>query len=275
MEEKASGPACIRRGSEWLSNSDDLTAHLATLLRLENVGVFLGAGCSMGGLGGMTMKAVWESFAKQYEQSHAWFRENRFVGDGAPNVEALADAVEIAVLEWTRAGNKNLPELRAAQADLHRAIISAALLKKEWWQTPELLERASELNEHRRLLKKLTTARQPGQSSPWVFTPNYDLAVEWAAETISLHVSNGFDGVHRRVFTPHNFDLGLRNVLARGEARFGTYNVYLAKLHGSLSWQVAEGELVIESPAWARWLRVSADRERQDRRIVNSRIESS
>lgn len=258
QEALAAAPLCIRRGSEWLKDRDDLTAHLAALLRLENVAVLLGAGASRGPLGGMTMMALWELFESEYANSAKWLKANRFVGEAPPNVEVVADTIQIAALEWKRAESKDLPQLRAAQADLHRAIIRAALLKTEWWSAPERLELAPELNDHRRLLKKITAARQPGQPSPWVFTPNYDLSIEWAAETSSLHVSNGFDGVHRRVFTPHNFDLGLRNVLARGEARFGAYNVYVAKLHGSLSWHVAPDGTVLEAAASARWLEIKS-----------------
>lgn len=70
-----------------------------------------------------------------------------------------------------------------------------------------------------------------------MFTTNYDLAIEWAAETIGIHVHTGFVGIHKRVFSPQSFDLGFRNTLARGEARFGSSDIYLAKLHGSLSWR--------------------------------------
>ena len=107
-------------------------------------------------------------------------------------------------------------------------------------------------------MQKLTASRQPGQPSPWLFTSNYDLAIEWAAETLGLKVTNGFDGLHRRVFSPQNFHLGYRNTLARGEARFGTYNIYLAKLHGSLTWQLIRDGTVQEFPAHALWDRVTS-----------------
>ncbi|MNL22459.1 hypothetical protein D3C87_1438080 [compost metagenome] len=55
-------------------------------------------------------------------------------------------------------------------------------------------------------------------------------------------------GVHGRRFSPQSFDLGFRNTQARGEARFGVYNIYLAKLHGSLSWR-EDAEQVYEVQA--------------------------
>lgn len=245
---------CARRGGHWLT-SDDLQAHLACLLRLDNIGVLLGAGASMGPLGGMTIAKLWEYFEATYGGSAKWLQDNDFTKTGvAPNVEHLANAIEVAALEWERAKNNELNKLRDAQADLDRAVIHAALLQQKWWEEPSLVDvDVPELKCHRGLLQKLTAARQPGQPAPWVFTTNYDLAVEWAAESINLKVINGFDGLHRRVFSPHNFDLGWRNVLARGEARFGTYHVYLAKLHGSLSWHREEDDTVVELPASARW----------------------
>jgi hypothetical protein len=79
------------------------------------------------------------------------------------------------------------------------------------------------------------------------------LAVEWAAEAVGLEVMNGFRGLHNRVFSPHAFDLGLRNTLARGEARFGCYEVYLAKLHGSLTWIASDDDCVVEKSAETLW----------------------
>lgn len=244
---------CIRRGGQWLSETD-FQAHLATMLRLENIGVLLGAGASMGPLGGRGLAALWKAFETSYSASAKWLKTERFVdGATAPNVEVLADTLEVARLEWRRTKDGRLPDLEKARGDLQRGVIDAALLKQDWWKKPELVSiETTELGDHRSLLQKLTGARQPGQASPWIFTTNYDLAIEWAAESFGLKYVNGFDGLHRRGFSPHNFDLGWRNILARGEARFGTYHFYLAKLHGSLTWH-ADVDTIVESSAAARW----------------------
>ncbi len=248
---------CARRGSQWMS-VEDLQAHLAALVRLENVGVLLGAGASMGPLGGMTIADLWNYFVATYPVSHKWMVDEGFVDVAAspPNVEDLADAIEIARSEWNRQKRtRRVKNLDKARSDLQRAVIRAALLKEEWWKNPSAVDHSvAELGSHRKLLHKLTAARQPGQPSPWVFTTNYDLAVEWAGESIGLKVSNGFDGLHHRAFAPHNFDLGYRNTLARGEARFGTYNIYLAKLHGSLTWLAStDGASYLEFPTVHLW----------------------
>lgn len=226
---------------------EDLEAHVAALVRLENVGVLLGAGASMGPLGGMTMTRLWDLFKTEYGRSYQWLVDRNFVPETAPttpNIEDLADVIDIARAEWRRQKwTRRLTQLDMARSDLQRAVIRASLLQESWWRDPATVNQtAGPLAAHRSLLHKLTAARQPGQPSPWIFTTNYDLAVEWAGESIGLKVSNGFDGLHHRAFAPHNFDLGYRNTLARGEARFGTYNVYLVKLHGSLTWRAMPDE---------------------------------
>lgn len=243
-----------RRASRWLTRAD-LEAHVATLVRLENVATLLGAGASRDA-GGRTVREVWHDFTKSYPDSHRWLKDQGFeAGDEAPNIETLADSLEIASLEWSRVGRTgDVGELQDAQNDLWRSLIKGCLLNRLWWEDPSNPEHMpGKLVSHIKLLQKLASARQPGQSSPWVFTTNYDLAVEVAAEAIGLKVTNGFDGLHNRIFSPHNFDLGYRNVLARGEARFGTYNVYLAKLHGSISWRSGDDGTYSEHAAAFLW----------------------
>jgi hypothetical protein len=242
-----------KRGSQSL-DGQALRAHLAALLRLENLGVLLGAGASADELGGRLMTQLWDDFINEMTESYIWLNDNGFLPDGDdPNFELILDALTIASIEWKRVGDSRCDQLRNVERDLKRILIRGAILNEEWWSDPSLiLDAPPELRNHRRLLQKLCAARQPGQSAPWMFTTNYDLAIEWAAEALGLHVANGFGGLHSRVFLPHNFDLGLRNTLARGEARFGTYSIYLSKLHGSLSWH-EQHNLIVEQSASAIW----------------------
>lgn len=256
------------RGATALADEIELEAHLASLLRLENIGLLLGAGASVAA-GGLTMIALWAKFISDCSTEAAWMVEHGFIDAQAtitpkpitPNIEHLIDSLEIALSDWSRQmkkfeenpleyalGEKELEQalvdLKGAKAALFRTVVTAALLRKEWWLSPSGVESdEAALASQRTILQKLVSARQPGQASPWVFTTNYDLAVEWAAESIDLQVSNGFLGVHTRRFSPQSFDLGFRNTQARGEARFGVYNIYLAKLHGSLTWKEENGEV--------------------------------
>ena len=250
---------CFRRGSQWLTASE-LEAHLAAALRLENVGVFLGAGSSLEPLGGLTVPQLWNYFQEHHAPSVNWLRQENFISsEESVDLEQLLDDLEVTRLEWKRIGRSELADLTSVRADLFRTVVQGSLLEPKWWTCPSALYADPKpLANHRGLLQKLTAARQPGQPSPWLFTSNYDLAIEWAAETLGLKVTNGFDGLHRRVFSSHNFHLGYRNTLARGEARFGTYNIYLAKLHGSLTWQLARDGTVQELPAHALWDQVTS-----------------
>jgi hypothetical protein len=239
------------RGSQWL-DEEALRAHLAALLRLENIGVVLGAGASADQLGGRLMTQLWDDFLTQMPDDYIWLFEKNFFSDDT-NFEVILDALTVAGIEWKRVGNADLDRLIQVERSLKRILIQGAILKRDWWSESTLvLDAPPELRNHRRLLQKLCSARQPGQAAPWIFTTNYDLAVEWAAESLGLHVTNGFGGLHSRIFSPHNFDLGLRNTLARGEARFGTYSIYLSKLHGSLTWHT-QHDLILEQGTSAIW----------------------
>lgn len=242
------GLVCMR-GDEQLAEQD-LKAHLAAVLRLENIGAFLGAGSSVGA-GGQTIAELWKTFLRRYRDTANRFADEGFIQHedadfgqfrGAtprctPNIENLLDTLEIAKIDWERRKptSRALKVFKQDIAQLYRCVIKAAILSEEPWRQPTA--QIEKLNSHIKLLQRLIGARQPGQPSPWLFTTNYDLAIEWAAETVGVHVQTGFVGIHNRAFSPQSFDLGLRNTLARGEARFGSNDIYLVKLHGSLTWR--------------------------------------
>lgn len=251
------------RGSTIVKDEIELQAHLAALLRLENTGLLLGAGASCSA-GGKTMAGVWNDFIATTPEDARWLEQKGFLSpevifggsNAVPNVETLIDSLEVALTEWRRQRDDSVASLERVRASLLRAIVRAALLKESWWDSVDGAESdVGDLIHHREILQKLVSARQPGQPSPWVFTTNYDLAVEWAAESIDLQIVNGFLGIHSRRFSPQSFDLGFRNTQARGEARFGCYNIYLAKLHGSLSWQETNEQL-FEIPAPLAWQKI-------------------
>lgn len=283
-------PFSAIRGGTALADEIELESHLASLLRLENIGLLLGAGASVAA-GGLTMIALWTKFVTECQEEAAWMVEYGFIREEArrlpepvaPNFEHLIDSLEIALSDWTRQMgmfvdpvdyepgeqelHENLSGLKKAKAALFRIVVSAAMLRQEWWLSPSGAESDDDgLASQRTILQKLVSARQPGQSSPWVFTTNYDLAIEWAAESIDLQVSNGFLGTHIRRFSPQSFDLSFRNTQARGEARFGVYNIYLAKLHGSLTWKQENGQVFeVSAPlAHQRIVDFMAERDGED-----------
>lgn len=234
------------RGSRQLT-SEEFLAHLALAIRLENVGVLIGAGASKG-VGGMVMADVWSLLETDYADQVQFLRDEKFLADGETgNVELLLDRLEIACLDGHRLGT-DLTNLKAARHALRKVVLRAAVLDETLWSQPDQAILNPKLSSHIRLVSRLAGNRQPGQAAPWAFTTNYDLALEWSAEALGLHCVNGFSGTHDRAFRPSSFDLGLRNVQARGEARFGTYNLYLGKLHGSISWTASKSGSVCELP---------------------------
>lgn len=248
------------RGERPLSH-EELQAHLVQVFRLENVGVLLGAGASKDA-GGLLMGELWSYFAANFPTEMQWCKDQKFLAPdfptNAPNIEVFADTLTDAEKEWERtlaawpssSSPPDLDGLRSAIRAVRRSVIHAARLDPSLWAEPSGQQARDRLADHRRLLTRLVASRQPGQPSASVFTTNYDLALEWTAESLGIEPKTGFLGIHQRKFSPQTFDLVPRNALARGEASLGSYAVGIVKLHGSLTWRVDEqtGDL-IEHPA--------------------------
>lgn len=241
------------RGSRSLTK-EEYASHLALAIRLENVAVLLGAGASKA-VGGHLMTDIWRNFSADAAASRQWMDNNNFLsGAGTENVELLLDRLEIAAADVKRRGDNAFSDaLDEHRHQLRKAVIRAAILSEDLWHEPSKALEDVSFGPHRTFVSRLIGNRQPGQAAPWVFTTNYDLAVEWTAEALGVHCANGFVGLHNRAFRPSSFDLGFRNVQARGEARFGAYNVYLGKMHGSISWYTDINADVVERAGPATW----------------------
>ncbi|WP_306131681.1 SIR2 family protein [Roseivivax marinus] len=228
-----------RRGERPLE-PDEFELHVAQAVGLENVGALLGAGASLS-CGGMSMKQLWTEFSADNPDAVEWLRSSGYLSkttETPENIEVLIDRVAVGLMDAKRRGAVT-DDIIKARNGLLQAVLRAAILEQGWLEDPATASGDDRLSDHVRFLTRLAYTRNPGQPAPWVFTTNYDMAIELAAESAGLHVQDGFRGFHQRLFTPSAFDLGLRNTEARGEAQFGTYEVYLAKLHGSLSWRSA------------------------------------
>ncbi|CAH1690619.1 SIR2 family protein [Hyphomicrobiales bacterium] len=73
---------------------------------------------------------------------------------------------------------------------------------------------------------------------PWVFTTNYDHFNEVAMDRLGIPYANGFSGVVERRFNPASFRYALAEQLDLASRKWSAVDafVYLAKLHGSVSW---------------------------------------
>lgn len=122
------------RGATPLMDEVELQAQLATLLRLENVGLMLGAGASVAA-GGKTMWSLWSDFIATSPDEAQWLQGHEFIKPAAlaapaervvPNVEQLNDSLEIALVEWKRQGSADVPHLERARAFDPRRLRAAA-----------------------------------------------------------------------------------------------------------------------------------------------------
>lgn len=73
---------------------------------------------------------------------------------------------------------------------------------------------------------------------PWVFTTNYDLFNERAMDRLGIPYTNGFIGTIERRFNPAVFRYALAEQLDLSNRKWAAVDgfVFLAKLHGSVSW---------------------------------------
>jgi hypothetical protein len=244
-------------------SEDDLKSHLTSLCQLENIGVLLGAGASVG-CGGKTMLQVWEDFTKNNKALIPELVAFKLItledsDSGHVNVEHLLDQVTqfLSVYKAMETLNDSpdkdmktpVTRLEDILLGLYQSVTKAALLVDEAEFGNDKIGSLEKFSCHRQLLEKLISNRQPGQAAPMLFTTNYDLSLEWASEEVGIQLFNGFSGLHTRTFQPQNFDLSFRNVNAKGEARFGHYHAYLHKLHGSLSWVQEHDNETVEIPS--------------------------
>lgn len=222
------------RGSTGLT-LDGLRGHLASLLQLENVGALVGSGASLA-VGGLTLASVAAKFKAVVNAGKnlkpAWEALEK-QGFSADDIEELFSLLMIYSSSVPLRPDKKHLEL------CYRALFATLL------SGAELTSGAQKaVPDHQSFLRKMVLSRNPGQHAPCIFTTNYDLALEWAAENESIEIIDGFSGLHARKFNPRVFDLGWYSTEARGEARFGNTYCYLGKLHGSLSWLMDEDEII-------------------------------
>lgn len=90
---------------------------------------------------------------------------------------------------------------------------------------------------HEELLLKLLAIKRYNQVN--IFTLNYDILIETAAESLNIPLNNGFQGFQIRKFNPANFNYKNYIETTDGNKKIEK-NINLVKLHGSLSWEYDE-----------------------------------
>lgn len=150
----------------------------------------------------------------------------------SPNIEEIAD---LTIAHSLNSGDARYTNLERRLRDL---IVHA------------LLSVASPiLDHHIRFFQGLKRRTFGLPSTVWIFTTNYDVLIETAAAIAGVRLENGFSGATTSFLDVGRF--GQMHGTSDGQ-RFVPHAglvVKLVKLHGSLSWYVADGQVLEQHPS--------------------------
>lgn len=238
-----------------------LQALLSQWLRMENLVVLLGAGCSysQGGklLGGLEdavigyLKDLYsetgkEGKAESGEESETYkFIAAREAAGGKPGFEEWLSIVSntayllgqtggpVKAMDWKDVGRIDATDLQTVLDDCRRSIMGYCGLRLPGFNP--------EPTGHHAFVGKLI-ARDPSLGRVNLFTTNYDTLVEQALDDLGIQYFDGFSGRVRPGFDPsvYGIDMYYPGDVAEGRVRRFDKFVFLYKLHGSTSWRVNE-----------------------------------
>ncbi len=268
------GPSDQGGFEDLLSGKNDresrqrLQALIAEWLRMENVVVLTGAGCSHSSGGKLlnplelavsdTVLALpatpapiadllRERQTKSKDQT-AW--SNSGFEDWLTylaNAAHLASASQspFSGLQWKAKSKPSADELIALVGNLGRAIIAECTLRLP---VPEDSTAAS-IPPHLAFLSKLVV-RDSNLGRTHLFTLNYDTLFEQAMELLGIQYFDGFTGRADARFDPsvYGLDIYYPGEVAEGRVRRFDKFLHYYKLHGSIHWFVSDGELRARHP---------------------------
>lgn len=249
-------------------NHRRIQALLAQWMRMENVVVLMGAGCSCANhIGGLSMGALEEKVLDMLAQ--------RYESNGDANLKKVIETRQTDVMldtgdtpsfeQWLsylsnirhllrvpgnniisisiRVGVDDPPEslnFTAADAqklltDLERAIYSHCAL-----QLPLITEGGDKdrATGHHSFFAKLV-AREASLGRSHVFTLNYDTVIEQSLDQLGIQYFDGFTGRTEALFDPAAYGLDVYFPGEVGEGRVRRFDkfLHLYKLHGSIHWR--------------------------------------
>lgn len=240
---------------DWDRSAETVQTALSEALNARNVAFLLGSGCSSlmkdgTQVGIPTMLPLAKEFTGNIGKAPAEFYST------TENAESLLGVVNLDLEDPKYANNlERLMEvlyslrfsLNATNGNDYNqtelAAVSEAIEKVEafiWHKCtagPFSNGDQSVSNLYEAFYKRLVF-RDRSLPRPWVFTTNYDLFNEVAMDRLGIPYANGFSGVVERRFNPATFRYALAEQLDLTNRRWAAVDsfIYLAKLHGSISW---------------------------------------
>ena len=110
------------------------------------------------------------------------------------------------------------------------------------WDKCNFINNESDLSTHQAFLRKIGR-RSTRLQRTQIFTTNYDLAFETAAESARFHLIDGF-GFGHRVFDGASFDVDFVRRNSNEPPTLEPNVVKLLKMHGSVDWRYEDGRVV-------------------------------
>ena len=200
----------------------------------DNMIVLTGAGSSFGigktEIKGMTMKKLWEEIVNKC---------------GKESIEKLGKKINYKIDDITRA---NLEEF------LSHASLYLLLYHDTDSEVKEIVNKIKQIiisnctiimpedAPHKEFLKRIT-ARKLKHNRLKLFTTNYDMLFEQAANECGFTMIDGFTFTFPRVFNGNNYDYDIvirKNSRITAQENYAGKVFHLYKLHGSLDWEKDE-----------------------------------
>lgn len=269
---------------------DRVRALLSDWLRIENMVVLLGAGCSIS-RGGVALAGL---------QDHV-LDTVLDLGTDLPDLGKALDLVRtrktqlpegtsfetwlssIATAEHSLSASGSLFRAVRAKLDSGDADLTASELSRLLAMIAKVVVSRCSLglppiadgdpSGHHALIAKLV-ARDPTLGRAHVFTTNYDLLVEGAADDLRVRYSTGFIGSIEPQFdsSAYALDLYYPGEVAEGRVQRFDKFFHLYKLHGSIDWRRKSRSELIRTdarslPSWDSWQRFKREEKLQYLRV--------
>lgn len=188
----------------------------------ENLVVLLGLGTSLGLEGSSGSAPTMGDLFDRVKELQGYER----AADLAPAAASACDVEAMLSACQMQVGLSADPEIKSFLAAAEAEVLAAC----------SFVDRSTDLSTHEAFLRKVGR-RTTRLARTKVFTTNYDLAIEMAAQATRFTLLDGFGPTAGGLFDGGNFDLDVVRRSADGSLQLAPNVVQLYKLHGSVDWE--------------------------------------